>query len=150
MTYTESNKAKIIKAGDGVHQVVLGDIQLIKLTGKDTNGMFTMMEQNNAPGTGIPMHIHENEDEVFKLLEGEIEFIVDGKVTILNDGDAIYLPRLTPHAFKVTGSKNAKAIVTVFPAGIEEMFSELSQLPAGPPDFARVSEICGNFGIKFL
>lgn len=109
-----------------------------------------MMEQDNALGTGIPMHVHENEDEVFRILEGEIEFVVNGEATVLKDGDTIYLPRNTPHAFRVVGTKNAKAIVTVYPSGIEEMFEKLSQLPPGPPDLGKVSEICGNFGIRFV
>ncbi|WP_428232662.1 quercetin 2,3-dioxygenase [Flavobacterium sp.] len=141
---------KIIVSGEGLAQNVLGDVQTIKLTGKDTNGMFTIVENDNAPGVGIPMHVHENEDEVFRILEGKIEFIVEGKTRILKAGDTIFLPRQVPHAFKVVGERNAKAIVTVIPSGIEHMFEQLSQLPAGPPDLEKVFGICSSFGIKFV
>lgn len=141
---------KIIVSGEGLAQNVLGDIQTIKLTGKDTNRMFTIVENDNAPGVGIPMHVHENEDEVFRILQGEIEFIVGGETRMLKAGDTIFLPRLVPHAFKVVGERNAKAIVTVIPSGIEDMFEQLSQLPAGLPDPEKVFGICSRFGIKFV
>lgn len=141
---------KIIASGQGLAQNVLGDVQTIKLTAKDTNGAFTIVENDNAPGVGIPMHVHENEDEVFRVLEGEMEFIIEGNTHILKAGDTIFLPRQVPHSFKVVGNKNAKAIVTVIPSGIEDMFEQLAQLPAGPPDLEKVFGICGSFGIKFL
>jgi len=146
----EIGKGKIVAASEGTTRNILGDIQTIKLDGKDTNGLFTILENDNMPGVGIPMHVHENEDEIFKILEGEMEFVTEGKTSILKEGDIIFLPRKVPHSFKVVGNKNAKAMVTVIPSGIEEMFEQLGQLPAGPPDFEKVTKICGDFGIKFL
>lgn len=141
---------KIVSASDGKKLNVLGDNMTIKLTGSDTNGAFVMVEQNNPPGTGIPMHMHENEDELFKILEGEMEFIVDGKTSILKAGDLIFLPRKVPHTFKVIGNQNAKAIVCAYPAGLEHMFYQLSELPAGHPDIEKVMKICGDYGIQFI
>jgi len=40
-------------------------------------------------------------------------------------------------------------ICSAFPAGIEFMFTELAELPEGPPDFEKVAEICGKHGISF-
>lgn len=65
--------------------------QQIKLTGKDTNGQFLAISQDNPPNTQIPMHVHQNEDEVYKVLEGEIEFTVGNKKSILKSGDTIFL-----------------------------------------------------------
>ena len=147
---TTTGTTKIVYANEGRQLNVLGDAPTIKLSGKDTDGKFTIISQDNPPGVGIPMHVHEHEDEVFKLLEGSIEFDTNGTLTLLNAGDMIYLPRKVPHAFKVVGTQNARAIVTAYPSGIEDMFEELSALPAGPPDFEKVFEICGNYGIRFL
>lgn len=147
---TAPASSKIVITGQGLHQNILGDSQTVKLTGKDTAGKFTIIENDNPPGVGIPMHVHENEDEVFRILEGEMEFVVDGKTSILKAGDTIFLPRQVPHSFRVVGDKNAKTIITVVPSGIEEMFVQLSQLPAGPPEMDKVLEICNRFGISFL
>ncbi|MEB8345919.1 hypothetical protein OO010_07670 [Flavobacteriaceae bacterium KMM 6898] len=40
--------------------------------------------------------------------------------------------------------------MTIFPAGIKNMFEELGALPPGPPDMEKVMEICGRQGISFL
>lgn len=143
-------KVKIITSTEGLNQNVLGDVQTIKLTGKDTSGRFTLMENDNPPGIGIPLHVHENEDEIFRILEGEMEFTVNGQTSTLKTGDTIFLPRQIPHSFKVVGESNAKAIVTIIPSGIENMFEQLCQLPAGKPDLSKVSDICNSFGIRFL
>jgi len=141
---------KVVRANEGETINVIGDIQTIKLTGKDTNGLFTLIEEENVPGTGIPIHVHENEDEVFKVLEGEMELTVGDNTTILKAGDLAFGPRGIPHSWKIVGAKKAKVILSVFPAGIENMFEELGALPPGPPDFPKVAEICGRYGIKFL
>ena len=143
-------KPKIVRNGEGKIINVIGDIQTFKLTGKDTNGLFTLIEEENEPGTGIPPHVHENEDEVFKVIEGEMELTVGDKTTILKAGDLAFGPRGIPHSWKIIGDSKAKVILSVFPAGIEDMFEELGELPPGPPDFPKVAEICGRYGIKFI
>ena len=143
-------KEKIVLKGEGRKLNILGDQQLIKLTGKDTDGKFTVILQDNPPNTQIPMHIHKNEDELYRVIEGEVEFTVDGKTTLLNGGDSIFLPRNIPHTWKVVGTNNATVDLTIFPSGLETMFEELNNLPAGPPDFLKVGEICERYGIDFV
>jgi quercetin dioxygenase-like cupin family protein len=141
---------KIVRSNEGKTINVIGDVQTIKLTGKDTNGLFTLIEEENIPGTGIPLHVHENEDEVFKVIEGEMELTVGDKTTILKAGDLAFGPRGVPHSWKIIGDQKARVILSVFPSGIENMFEELSSLPPGPPDFPKVAEICGRHGVTFM
>jgi quercetin dioxygenase-like cupin family protein len=143
-------KPKIVRNDEGKIVNVIGDLQTFKLTGKDTNGLFTLIEEENEPGTGIPPHVHENEDEVFKVIEGKMELTVGGKTTILNAGDLAFGPRGIAHSWKIIGDSKAKVILSVFPAGIEGMFEELGTLPPGKPDFSKVAEICGRYGVKFV
>lgn len=142
--------AKIVRNGEGKSMNVIGDHQTVKLSGKDTNGQFVLIEEENEPGTAIPLHVHDNEDEVFKVLEGQMELTVGDKTTILNAGDLAFGPRGIPHTWKIVGDKKAKVTLSVFPAGIEHMFEELAQLPAGPPDLEKVAQICGEYGIRFI
>ena len=44
-----------------------------KVKSKDTNGVFSVMEFVTPPGKGVALHVHEREDELVYLLEGEIE-----------------------------------------------------------------------------
>ncbi|MGI9548033.1 MAG: cupin domain-containing protein [Flavobacteriaceae bacterium] len=141
---------KIVRNEEGQILNVIGDNQNIKLTGKDTNGQYTLIEQNNKPGVGIPPHVHENEDEVFQVIEGLVEMSIGDKMTTLNAGDLIFCPRGIPHSWKVVGDQNVRAMLSIFPAGLEAMFEELAQLPAGPPDLEKVGQICGKYKVKFV
>ena len=76
--------------------------------------------------------------------------MVDGTTTVLEAGDVAFAPKNVPHAWKVVGTEKAKMITSAFPAGIEHMFKTLSELPPGPPDFAKVTAICAEHGITFV
>ena len=146
----EGMKPKIIKDADGKVLNVIGDIQTHKLVGENTGNQIVEWVDNVEPGVGIPPHIHTKEDEIFRVIKGQIEIMVDGKTTVLNEGDIAFAPKNIPHSWKVVGTEKAKMITSAFPAGIEFMFKELSELPEGPPDFPKVAEICGRHGITFV
>ena len=140
----------IVKEEEGKQQIVLGDHQTIKLTGKDTNNQFTLIEQFNTPGMEIPLHVHSNEDEIFHVLEGELEVQIGSEIKRLNAGDLGFCPRGIPHSWKVVGESKAKVLLSIFPSGLELLFNELAQLPPGEPDFTQVAEICAKYNIKFV
>ena len=145
-----SNSPKIVRNDEGQKLNVIGDNQNIKLTGEDTGGQFTLIEQFNDPGIGIPPHVHENEDEVFQVLTGEVEMTVGEKSMTLKAGDLIFCPKDIPHSWKVVGEEKARAMLSIFPAGLEKMFEELSKLPLGPPDLEKVGQICGKYNLRFV
>ena len=146
----EDIEPKIIRDADGKVLNVIGDIQTHKLIGKNTGNQIVEWVDNVEPGVGIPPHTHTKEDEIFRVIKGQIEIMVDGKTTVLNEGDMAFAPKNIPHSWKVVGTEKAKMITSAFPAGIEYMFKELSELPEGPPDFPKVAEICGKHGISFV
>jgi quercetin dioxygenase-like cupin family protein len=141
---------KILAPGDGQNINVLGDNQTVRLTGKDTGGAFALVEQNNPPGVGVPLHYHQNEDEMFHIIEGCMQFIVNGETVLAPAGTTVFLPRNLPHEFVTVGDTPTKAMVMVFPAGAENMFEELGVLPAGPPDLEKVFAICERYGVIFM
>ena len=148
--YTVNTESKIVKDSEGDVLNVLGDIITTKLVGSDTGNQIVEWVDNVEPGVGVPPHIHTKEDEIFRVIKGKIEMIVDGETTILNEGDIAFAPKEIPHSWKVVGTEKAKMITSAFPAGIENMFKELVKLPAGPPDFEKVSEIAAKYGISFV
>ena len=147
---THELKAKMIKNNDGIRLNVIGDIQTHKLVGSDTNNQIVEWVDDVEPGVVIPPHMHTKEDEIFRVIKGQVEIMIDGNTTILEAGDMAFAPKNFPHSWKVVGTEKAKMITSAFPAGIEVMFRELADLPAGPPDFAKVSEICGRHGVTFI
>ena len=142
--------SKIIKDKEGTVLNVIGDIQTHKLSGEDTKNQIVEWVDNVDPGVGIPPHVHTLEDEIFRVVKGQVEIMIDGKTTVLQEGDIAFAPKNISHAWKVVGTEKAKMITSAFPAGIEHMFAELANLPEGPPDFKRVAEICAKQGISFV
>ena len=143
--------ARLISNGQGKRLNVLGDNQRILLTGEDTGGSYTLVENYNPPGASIPLHLHRNEDETFYVVSGEVEFEINGEIVLATAGATVYLPRNAPHSFTIVGSEPAKMLFMLMPAGLEKYFEELSQLPSNePPDMKKVIEISARYGIEFL
>jgi quercetin dioxygenase-like cupin family protein len=147
---TTKPTAKIIMSEQGKVYNVLGDALQLKLNGADTGGLFTMYVEEHDPGAGIPLHVHTKEDEVFQIQKGQVEFVVGDTTQILGPGDIAFGPKNIPHSWKNVGSERARVNLLIYPSGVEDMFTELAKLPAGPPDFAKVSSICSQYGISFL
>jgi len=61
---------EIIHKGEGNSYWVLGDLYTFKLTGKQTNGAFAVIDQIIQPESGPPPHVHYREDEAFYILDG--------------------------------------------------------------------------------
>ncbi len=149
-TYPGPADPHFIDRGEGKFHDVLGSQMRIKLTGAETGGQLLVLEDLNRPGVGIPPHVHRREDEVFRVLEGQVEFTVGEVTRVLGPGDVAFAPRNIPHAWRVVGDRVARSLMVATPAGLEGMFAELGALPAGPPDLARVAAICRSYGVEFL
>ncbi len=143
-------KEKIVKADEGTQLHVLGNPQWQKVVGADTGNQVFEWIDDLKPGSGIPPHIHTKEDEIFRVLQGQVELMVDGRTTVLLEGDMAYAPKNLVHSWKVVGDENAKMWVSAFPSGMEHMFQEFHNMPPGPPDFKKVSAICETYGIQFV
>lgn len=141
---------KVVKSDEGKVLQILGNKQIHKLIGKDTNNQMVEWIDYLEPGSGIPPHIHTKEDEIFRVTEGQVELVVAHKTTILNPGDTALAPKNIVHYWKVIGDKKAQMCVSAFPAGMEHMFEELNALPPGKPDFKKISEISAKYGIRFV
>jgi quercetin dioxygenase-like cupin family protein len=50
-----------------------------------------------------PRHAHE-EEQIVLVLEGEIEFEIDGEVRVLKPGDVAVIPSWVPHGARTTGT----------------------------------------------
>lgn len=112
----------ILKRGGGESYWVLGDLYTFKVTGKQTNGAFTLIEQVVQPQSGPPPHIHHEEDEVFYVLNGKFSFLSGDKHGVVDAGATIYIPKGTLHTFKNIDEQQGTLLVLITPAGLEEFF----------------------------
>ena len=136
---------------------VVGDICRFLATGEDTNGLYAMCEAIVSPGGGPPPHIHSREEEGFYVMEGEITFQIGDDRIVAKAGTFANMPIGTPHSFKNESNTTAKMLITIAPAGLEQMFFEVSSpLPQGsiiapqPPkaDIEKLLEIAPKYGIE--
>jgi mannose-6-phosphate isomerase-like protein (cupin superfamily) len=115
-----------VASGEGKTLWVLGGLYEFKATGEDTRGMFALWETTTPPGNpGPPSHIHHNEDEVFYLLEGELELMVEGRASVVGAGTFVNIPRGTLHTFRNAGTTPARFLGMVTPGGFEGFFEEV-------------------------
>src|SRR5215469_688659 len=133
-------KLAIVSASEGERHIVLGDNMRFIVTGEESGGAYTIIEQQNGAGVGAPPHYHIREEEIFHVIDGEVRYSVDGQSIVAGPGMTVSIPRNVVHSFEFV--TDARVLLTLVPAGIEEMFRELGQLPAGPPDFTAVAAIC--------
>jgi quercetin dioxygenase-like cupin family protein len=104
---------------------VVGDVYRFMATGEDTDGKYALWEALVPPGGGPPPHVHSREEEGFYVLEGEITITVNGNKTLAKAGMFANMPVGTPHSFKNESDRPAKMLISVAPAGLEQMFFEV-------------------------
>lgn len=150
-------QAVIRKPGEGRTVAVVGDVYRFLATGEDTNGMYALWEAIVPPGGGPPPHVHSLEEESFYILEGEIEFTIDGKRLVAGVGMFANMPVGTPHSFKNESGKPAKMLISVAPAGLEKMFYEVgvhlaegatTPLPPTKEEIEKLLAIAPRYGIE--
>ena len=100
-----------------------GEHSLIRVSAKDTHGLYSLVEVVSDPGDGTPMHIHEREDEHFAVLEGTARFAYGDKVFDGHAGDVVTLRKGIPHAWGNRTSAQLRMAVLVSPGGVEEILT---------------------------
>src|SRR6266545_6078588 len=80
------------------HVSVSGGTCTILVTSGDSAGRYCLIDMLVPPGSGPPPHRHDFE-EMFTLLEGELEFTLRGQKSIIRAGSTVNVPANAPHFF---------------------------------------------------
>ena len=111
------------------------------------------------PGGDPPPHVHSREEEGFYILEGEITFTVNGEQIVAKAGTFANMPVGTPHSFTNESGRPAKMLVSVAPAGLEQMFFDVGvPLAEGsttaPPttkgEIEKMLAVAPKYGIEIM
>jgi len=141
----------VLQPDDGKLLNVLGDTVTIKITGEDTDGVYTVVQTVSPPQGGPPLHLHHREDEAFYVLEGEFEVQCGENKIRAVPGSFVFAPRGIPHTIRNINSGSSKVLILATPAGVEKFFEELSELASqGPPDIEKVKEIAQRYEIELM
>jgi mannose-6-phosphate isomerase-like protein (cupin superfamily) len=136
-------------AEDG-ERLRFGEVEIVvKASADTTGGAFTIFEENDPVDT--PLHVHEHEDEMFHVLEGEHVFQVGDREFRVGPGGFAFAPRGVPHAQRRVVPRTGRILVFTSPTGFEAFFRELAEADRrgelGPEAYARASE---RYGVTWL
>jgi quercetin dioxygenase-like cupin family protein len=145
---------ELVKANFGTAEYkeplrIFGQEIYIKITGQQTGGAWSMIEQVTPPGGGPPVHLHTREDEGFYVVEGSFLFLVGEEKMETKAGDFLWAPRNVPHTLLNIGSTSARGIVVMSPPGMEDFFLKVAAI-AGPPTPEQLDSLFAEYGLQLL
>ena len=138
-----------VKAGEGNTLNVLGMPLRFLCDAKDTEGAWSLMEEEIPIGHGPPPHRHDW-DEAYYVIEGVLDFEMDGKPLRVAPGEFVYFPRNTVHGFKGASPSPARVLIFAVPAHSSAFFEDVHREVQTPDDLAKVPAIGQRHGIEFM
>ncbi len=140
----------MLRPGDG-RDIDMGNFRMsLKASADDTAGAFSLLEAEEPPQFGPPMHIHHDAAEAFYVVSGEyVIFIGDDEYTC-PAGSFIYIPAGAPHGFRV-GAVPSRKLNIYSPAGMVGYFDELSAAIARDElDDDSLAEMARRYGMEVI
>ena len=77
------------------------------------------------PGGSVPEHYHKESEEYFKVLEGEVSFMINGELIIGKPNFELTIPKLIYHSVSNKSSQVAKCRVSYQPVADQGKFFEI-------------------------
>ncbi len=103
-----------------------------------------------ASWEGPPPHVHRSQDEAFYVLDGAVNFWLDGRSQLCPVGSFIFVPRGSSHGFGTTNAA-ARILVVVTPDAIR-LVEGVYQLSTGntPPAPEAVAAVYEQYDSEVL
>jgi quercetin dioxygenase-like cupin family protein len=115
----------MIRAGDTIGNPITGEKVTFLKTSAETGGEMVLIETTVAPdGFVAAEHLHPYQSERFEVLEGEVEFRLDGEIIIARAGDVVMVEPGAAHRFRNRGGVEIRFLTEVRPALSFEAFLE--------------------------
>jgi quercetin dioxygenase-like cupin family protein len=126
----------IVGPGDG-RQLTAGSTRpTVKVGPHLGSRLLGLLESELPPGAGFPGHVHEEYEEIFYVLEGEIEYLIGDEWATAPQGSTVFVPAGTAHGFRNPSQTTSRHLAIASPADAMTMIEELTR--AGPDDLASV------------
>ncbi len=131
---------------------VVGEETLVKVASADADAQFAFFHLVAPPMSGPPRHVHSREDELFYVLEGELDFELDGVRHTVGAGGTVFLRRGVVHAYQNFTTADARLLIATTPGHFSDFFVELSAAtpPGGMPPFEVLAALGSKYGITTL
>ena len=145
--------ARLIAPDDGERVRAFGNEVLFKLATGETSGAFSLgLSFVSASDSAVPLHVHDNEDEMFIIVEGTYRVFANGAWSDCGPGSAVYFPRGVMHTFYLIGGQNGKHWVLTTSNAFRDYFTRAGEIFAagGAPDRARLAALGAEYGMRFV
>ncbi len=146
-----STQGYVLGPAEGEHLIRNGGNLLIKVDPSRGSNNMALGTQQVPIGAGIPVHQHNEADEVLFVLEGSGFGILGDARMRIEKGSAIYVPTSVWH-----GVENPECelllLWVVAPPGVEAFFREVSSARGAPPKQLtrqQLDEISKKHGMQF-
>ena len=105
----------IVRPGEG-HRV--GNVEFLARTADTPRFTFGIIDF--APGRQLDVHVHDDEDDSFYILEGELTFLLAGDATLsAGPGTFVLIPPGVEHGFRNDGDVPVRMVNVHAPAGFD-------------------------------
>ena len=122
----------------------LGTLMQFHVTGEDSQGVLTAVEQLMPKGFSPPRHVHAREAALIYVLDGTVTVDVGGDLRTVHASQCAFLPQGVPHTFR--SEETSRILEVTLPGGVDGFYAENSvpaerpELPpAGPLDIPRLT-----------
>jgi mannose-6-phosphate isomerase-like protein (cupin superfamily) len=128
--------------------VSLGGIDVIfKLSAEQTGGVMSAVEVLVAPHRLALPHLHEREDELCLVTNGQVGWRVGDRELLAEPQSLTFLPRGVPHAYWNPSSSLARLVLVSVPGGVERFFQELA---TGSMQAERTAAVAARHGLVLV
>jgi quercetin dioxygenase-like cupin family protein len=136
---------------------VLDNLVHVHVDGEQTADTLSVVEFTGGHADMPPLHVDHGNDETVYLVAGRMTWFVGGLQLALHKGQAAFIPRGVPHAYRIE-SEQARWLVINNPAGFERFLraagepAPVDELPppGGPADPGAVVQLAAEYGIEVL
>ena len=126
-------------------EVTPGERFSVRVSSEETGGAYTMLEIVADHRNGTPMHVHQNEDEHFIVLEGIAHLAYGKKTADAPAGTNITVGKGIPHAWCNLSESPLHMLVLFMPGGLDELFRM-----AAKDDDLNIAALLDKFGTRMI
>lgn len=101
---------------------LMGNILHFHVFSHEVGGKYCLVEARVAPGAGAPPNRHAGEEEVFTVLEGTFDFVLDGEHLAAGPGDVVRVPNGALHHFRNSGTSPGRLMIVNAPGAVHDAF----------------------------
>ncbi len=121
-----SARPKLLQTREGGTDISSpGRQSLSLLIGEETAGSLYATDVYLSPGFGAPPHHQPTEEELWYLIEGQLDVRVGTRSAVIRAGSFAFIPRNTTHTFKNSGTSLVRLLAWNAPAGHERAFEAM-------------------------